>query len=134
MVRRVLIGLLILGGMVFSAPIGRADVTMKETTVIKGLPMVGDVTTHSTIQVAGEKQRRETRTEMSGTLGRMMAGGNQESVEIVRLDKELIWSVNPKDKSYTEMTFQQLREMMQGMGQGLEDEVAESDGDATGVR
>jgi len=130
---RLLAGFICLAGSVISASMVHADLTMKETTVIKGLPMVGDVTAHSTVMVSGDRQRSETTTEMSGRLARMMAGGGQESVEIVRLDRELTWSLNPSEKTYTEMTFQQIRDLMQGMDAEMEDELDEFDDEAGGV-
>lgn len=130
---RLISGILVLAASVLSAQALRADVTMKQTTVIKGLPMVGDVTTHSTVQVSGDRQRQETRTDMSGMLGRMMAGGNQEAVQIVRLDKDLTWSLNPKEKTYTEMTFQQMRDLMKSMGMELEDGMDELEADGGDV-
>lgn len=129
---RLFAGFLFLAGLVVSASAAHADLTMKETTVIKGLPMVGDVTTHGTVMVSGDRQRQETSTEMSGMMARMMAGGGQESVEIVRLDKDLTWSLNTKEKTYTEVTFQQIRDLMQGMDAEMEDaldEYEDEDGD-----
>ena len=91
--------------------LSRADLTVEESTIIKGLPLLGDATSQSTTAISGDKERQATTSEFKSRLARMFVGQNS-SAEIVRLDKELIWSLNEKDKTYTEMTFAQMGEMI----------------------
>jgi hypothetical protein len=83
-----------------------------------GQPAVADVTVqqHSTFDLtfitahdtsteytSGDKQRRDSEVHCDGLMSllcRKFGGG-----EITRLDKELVWTLNPKDKEYTETHF-----------------------------
>jgi hypothetical protein len=54
---------------------------------------------------------------MENKLMKMFGGGKPiKTTTITRLDKELIWNVNHKDKKYTEMTFAEMRQMMDSLG------------------
>jgi hypothetical protein len=48
----------------------------------------------------------------SGMMKTMTGGKETPNAQIIRLDKELIWSLDPKKETYTEMTFAEFREMM----------------------
>jgi hypothetical protein len=45
-----------------------------------------------------------------------MNKGSKEATSITRLDKELIWTLDSDKKSYTELTFEQMKKMMESMG------------------
>ncbi|MEO7426228.1 MAG: hypothetical protein ABI036_13655 [Fibrobacteria bacterium] len=90
----------------------------------------GDLVTHSKIQSSGLmglaafKSENETRqcadkrddrgkTFFTGAMMKFLSGKKgMEARTITRLDKELAWSINPKEKEYTEMTFAEQREAM----------------------
>jgi hypothetical protein len=78
-----------------------ADVTVQEQTTFD-LSLIKAHGT-STEQTSGDKQRRDTDMHCDGFMSffcRNMGAG-----EVTRLDKDLIWTLNPKDKSYTETHF-----------------------------
>jgi hypothetical protein len=64
-----------------------------------------------------------------GVMKTMSGGKEQQSGEITRLDKELMWHVDLKDKSYTEMTFAEFREMLKKSEQQLKDAQRETPAD-----
>lgn len=55
------------------------------------------------------------------------------SVMIVRLDKEVIWQVNPSQKTYAEITFAQLEEMAGKMGAKMNDAMAKMQKELEGL-
>jgi hypothetical protein len=78
-----------------------ADVTVQEQTTFD-LSLIKAHGT-STELTSGDKQRRDSDMHCDGIMSffcRNMGAG-----EITRLDKELTWTLNPKDKSYTESRF-----------------------------
>jgi hypothetical protein len=61
---------------------------------------------YATDRHASESTLRWTKGMMKTFTG----GKPAESAQIIRLDKERVWTVNPKDKTYTEMTFAEFRD------------------------
>jgi hypothetical protein len=104
-----------------------ADVTRKHTMSSQ---FMGASEGTSTEYYTADKQATESTTRWTSGFMKTMTGGKPaESGNIVRLDKQVVWSLNPKDKTYTEMTFQEFRDMLKkGMPQepGTENEVADS--------
>jgi hypothetical protein len=87
-----------------------ADVTYEQTTKMGGMAgMGGD--TRTTTQISGDKMRKATSMTFSNPMMQKLAKG-QDSAEITRLDRELVWKIDAKAKTYTETTFAQTREMM----------------------
>ncbi len=79
----------------------RADVTVQEQSTFD----LTLIKTHgtSTELTSGDKQRRDTEMHCEGMMSlfcRNVGGG-----EITRLDKDVIWTLNPKNKEYTETHF-----------------------------
>jgi hypothetical protein len=89
----------------------QADVTVVQSTTIRGIPVLGDASMKSTTQVAGEKQRVESTTEFKKRIARWLAG-DAAGAEITRLDRALVWAIDPGKKTYTEMTFDQVRDLL----------------------
>ncbi len=90
-----------------------ADVVVKEKTVSEGLGGFGDGTTNRTLIVAGDKSRSEDEFTYTGRLKTFVGKKPRTSVSIIRLDRELIWNVEPEKKQYTELTFARMRAMME---------------------
>ncbi|MBI5711426.1 MAG: hypothetical protein HZC42_14165 [Candidatus Eisenbacteria bacterium] len=90
-----------------------ADVVVKEKTVAEGLGGFGDGTTSRTLIVAGDKSRSEDEFTYTGRLKTFVGGKPRTSISIIRVDRELIWNVEPEKKKYTELTFAQMRAMME---------------------
>jgi hypothetical protein len=90
-----------------------ADVTLKERTVSTGLAGFGNGTTERTWVIAGDRSRSDDQYTYTGRLKTFAGGGKPRMVtEIVRLDRELQWSLDPAKKEYTELTFAEMREAM----------------------
>jgi hypothetical protein len=97
-----------------------ADVVIKEKSVSEGLGGFGNGTTSRTVIVAGDKSRSEDEATYTGRFKTLAGGGKpRTTVSITRIDKEVIWNLDPDKKEYTELTFAQMREMMQkGVAEG----------------
>lgn len=103
----------------------RAAVTMQEKTVSTGLGGFGNGTTERTVVIAGDKSRTDGSATYTGRFKTLAGGGKPKaSAEITRLDREVIWSLDPAKKSYTEMTFAEMREAFE---KGMAEAQAELD-------
>lgn len=101
----------------------RADVTIEQQTTfdLAFIKAHGTATEYTTV----DKQRRESDLHCEGFMS--MLCGNTQSADIVRLDKELNWALEPKKKTYRETPFmtaaqrqaseQQAQAMMEKMKQ-----------------
>jgi hypothetical protein len=78
-----------------------ADVTVKEQSTFD----LSLITAHgtSTELISGDKQRRDSELHCDGMMSLLCR--NTGTGEITRLDKDLIWTLKPKDKEYTETHF-----------------------------
>jgi len=91
-----------------------ADVVIKEKSVSEGLGGFGNGTTSRTLIVAGDKSRSEDEFTYTGRFKTLAGGGKpRTSVSITRIDREVIWSLEPEKKQYAELTFAQMRELME---------------------
>lgn len=79
----------------------RADVTIQEQTTIHALFVKAHGTT--TDQVSGDKERDEVQFACDGVMS--MFCGHNKTVDIVRLDRDVTWDLEPKKKRYTETPF-----------------------------
>jgi len=79
----------------------RADVTVQDQTSMNLAGINIDV--KSTERTSGDKQRKDSTTQCHGLLA--LVCHNVQSGEIVRLDKQLEWQLQPKKKTYTEHPF-----------------------------
>jgi hypothetical protein len=83
------------------APGARADVTIEQKTTFD----LNIIKAHgtSTESTTADKQRRDSDTHCEGFMSLMC--GNSQSGEIVRLDKDVTWQLDPKHKTYRESPF-----------------------------
>jgi hypothetical protein len=79
----------------------RADVTIQEQTTIHAFVVKAHGTTIT--QMSGDKERSEVQFACDGVMS--MFCGHNKTVDIVRLDREVMWDVEPKKKRYTERPF-----------------------------
>lgn len=86
---------------VIAAPGARADVTIEQNTTFDLAIIKAHGT--STESTTADKQRRDSDMHCEGFMSLMC--GDSQSGEIVRLDKDLTWSLDPKHKSYREKPF-----------------------------
>jgi hypothetical protein len=94
----------------------QADVTMQEQMNLSGAGMMkmANMSGTTTTTISGTKARTESTMQFESGLMRTFArGAGGPHVEIVRLDEDKIYSLDPKKKTYTETTFAERRAMMQ---------------------
>lgn len=82
--------------LIVAAPCARADVTMHEQTTFDFTILKAHGT--ATNSTTSDKQRRDLDLHCEGLWALLC--GNQESTEIVRLDRDLSWERHPKKKHY----------------------------------
>jgi hypothetical protein len=85
-----------------SAPQVRADVTVQQKTTLSVASMIhmhGANTTNWT----ADKKREDTESHCEGMMS--MVCGNLQGGEIVRLDRDVTWRLQPSKKRYTEQPF-----------------------------
>jgi len=87
-------------GLAGAAP-ALADVSTEQQTSMSLAGMNIDI--HSVERTSADKQRRDTTTQCHGFLA--LFCHNVQSGEIVRLDRQLEWRLDPKDRTYTERAF-----------------------------
>ena len=91
-----------------------ADVTLKERTVSTGLAGFGNGTSERTWVIAGDKSRSDEQFTYTGRFKTLAGGGKpRSSASIMRLDRDLMWSLDLQKKEYEELTFAQVREAME---------------------
>ncbi len=106
--------LIVLGVCTVQAPLAVADVTLKQNVTVSasgGMSMMGSSGTVTTM-VSGDRGRTENHVESNSAMIRKFAK-NANTATIVLLDDELMLSLAPEKKQYSEMTFEQLRAQME---------------------
>jgi len=110
---------------VVSVTTSQADVTRKHKTASQSW---GASEATSTEYYAADRSAEESTTRWTQGMMKTMTGGKPaESVTITRLDKEVVWQLDPKKKTYTEMTFAEFRDMLQKSQEGMKGEEEEAD-------
>jgi hypothetical protein len=108
---------LALGIVAASWTAGHAGVTVSRVTTMDGMGGLLKSSTTSTESYSGDKMVSDSETKMENKMLKMFGGGKPiKTTSITRLDKELIWTIDHKDKSYTEMTFAEMRAWMDSLG------------------
>jgi hypothetical protein len=79
-----------------------ADVTITQKT---NLDVASLISTHgsSTLSLTADKQREDSESHCEGVMS--IVCGNVQGAEIVRLDRDLTWHLEPKKKLYREVVF-----------------------------
>ena len=107
-----------------------ADVIYKQKGSTSGFMGMGNMEMEATIMLKGDKQKQESSTKFMGAMAQYMpGGGEQNQMTITRLDKEMIWNIDMLKKTYTEMTFDDMKKMM-GMAMAESEKAAEEDVEA----
>lgn len=87
-----------------------ADVTREQKSSVR---FMGTSETVRTDHYSGDKHSEFSNTRWTRGFMKTMTGGKPvETGTIVRLDKELVWTLDPKKETYQEMTFAEYREML----------------------
>lgn len=115
---KIVIGML--GFLLGASTAAVADVTIEQNTTLTALQLVhlhGKITE----LVSNDKQRNDTETHCEGIMS--LVCGNLGGGEIIRLDRDLTWQLEPSKKRYREQPFatpEQLAEMRARMQANLE--------------
>ena len=102
---------LILLAILLFASFAQADVTRKHRST--GQFMGANEATSVDYYTADRSASESTTKWTSGMMKTMTKGKPQEAVTITRLDKEVVWTLDPKEKKYSEMTFAEFRKQME---------------------
>ena len=98
----------------FSFSVSFADLVYKSKASTSGIMGMGKMEMETTTMLKDDRQRQDTKTKFTGAMTQFMpGGGEQNQLTITRLDQELIWTINLTDKTYTEMTFDQMKKIME---------------------
>jgi hypothetical protein len=100
----------------FTVGVVRSDVTVQRLVKSGGFGGFGAFETQEKLMISGDKECTKGTTKFSGKFSSLMNKSAKEATSITRLDKELIWTLDPDKKTYTELTFEQMRKMMESMG------------------
>ena len=93
----------------------QADVTMQEKMSLSGAGMMkmANMTGTTTTVISGSRARTESNMTFESAMMRTFAPGSGNHIEIVRLEEDKIYSLDPKKKTYSETTFAEQRAKMQ---------------------
>ena len=90
-----------------------ADVVYKEKSTVFGVMGMPDMDTETTIMLKGDKQKQDAVMKFTGSTPMGMPGmEDRKQLTITRLDKGLIWNIDTEKRTYTEMTLEQVKMMM----------------------
>ncbi|UCC78402.1 MAG: hypothetical protein JSW64_08930 [Candidatus Zixiibacteriota bacterium] len=89
-----------------------ADVMIKSKATMGQMLGIGSSESESSVYIKGDKNRTETTTSFKSQMFQMSGRDmTSETVEIFRLDKEVRWDLDKKDKSYREIFLKSLKPM-----------------------
>jgi hypothetical protein len=113
---------------VYSSPV-MADVTVESYTKFGGFGGMGATESQEKVSIKGLKKNVESKGKFTGKLLGMM-GGEKKNSTVYRVDRDLIWNINHKKKSYTEQPIMapkidESRQAQSGGPAGQGDEKAE---------
>ncbi len=93
----------------------QADVTLQEQMSLSGAGMMkmANMSGTTTTTISGDRARTESTMQFESGMMRAFARGAGGHIEIVRLDQDKLYSLDPKKKTYTETTFAEQRAQMQ---------------------
>ena len=123
------------GAALVVAMAAHADVTTQERLTVNGLGMVklANMSGTTTTMISGDRARTDSNLQFESGMLRAFAGGVGQSSEIVRLDQDKLYSLDPKKKTYTEMSFADQRARMQQAMQKMQESQASQQQGTSGV-
>ena len=98
--KSILTVLLVLG--TAAAGLAIADLKTETLTHATLLTGIGTTEVNSVNEYQGDKRADNLTTKMVGGIMGALAGKPQTTVKVTRLDKDLVWELNPPKKTYTE--------------------------------
>jgi hypothetical protein len=101
-----------------------ADVTLERFTQSSGFGGVGANEATSITQISGLKKREKMNMKLTGSLGKFVTkmGGPMETDSITDIDKDVVWTLDHKKKTYTENKISLEMEKMKGQPATKEEE------------
>jgi hypothetical protein len=99
-----------------------ANVRIVHRSQITGLTGVGDFDTKITEHYNGTMRRSETVTNVSGGVVGFLSKKDQTETAITRLDKGVIWTLEPDDKEYKEQSFDEMAKQLRKAQDGNDGE------------
>lgn len=89
-----------------------AQVTYETTMTSNGFRGMGAFTSTDRTMISGDARRQESTMQFTGSLMKHLSPKGT-TVEITRLDKELFWKFNDKEKKYTEISFIEYKKLFE---------------------
>ncbi|NOY60796.1 MAG: hypothetical protein GXO75_17955 [Calditrichaeota bacterium] len=96
----------------FTAQFSFAQVSWETITTSNGFFGQGAFKTLTQTYLQGNAQRTVSKMEFTGSIMKHFSPKGMDS-EITRLDKELFWRFNERKKTYTELTFAEMKQMFE---------------------
>jgi len=135
--RKTILSRLLLSGAVAAVlgPMAHADITIEERVSVSGagLMKMANMAGTTVTAIAGSRARTDSNLQFESGMLRTLARGAGQSGEIVRLDQDKIYTLDPSKKTYTETTFEQRRAQMQEALQQAQEGQASQQSAASGV-
>lgn len=104
------------------ATICQADVVIKRKTSMEGMMGMGNSESSETEYVSADKSYTERSTKFTGgMMAKATKGKKNENIQITRLDKGMVWNLEPDGKTYTEMSLDSMKMMMQALQGSMKD-------------
>ncbi len=107
-------GAVLIVGCIVASGTARADVAIKQKTVIEGLGERARSATERTrtLVVSGDKMRKESVVKTAGNGGGRFAGEEgAKTVQITRIDRRLTYQINTAGKSFLEISFGEAKDL-----------------------
>lgn len=114
--------MLLLGLVLISIAICQADVVVKKKTSLGGMMGMGNNESSETEYISADKSCSERSSKFTGgMMAKATKGKKSENIQITRLDKGMVWNLEPDGKTYTEMSLDSLKIMMESLKGSLKD-------------
>ena len=111
--------IIVAAGLAMTAVPAQADVSFTQRIKVKTPGSIGSIDISRTVRLSGMKERDELFMKLSNPSAEVVDRGRRDEIRIVRPDKDLVWELDPKEQTYTETTFPELRARMERMAQEL---------------
>lgn len=87
-----------------------ADISYSEHVTVKAFGGMSMFASEGTVltQISGDKARIDNNLKMNSIVAKAVAG-NESSESIVRIDREVLWNLNPDKRQYTQQSFAELK-------------------------
>ncbi len=100
----------------------QADVVIKKKTSLEGMMGMGNNESSETEYISADKSYSERSSKFTGgMMAKATKGKKAENIQITRLDKGMIWNLEPDKKTYTEMSLDSMKLMMASLQGSLKD-------------